>query len=113
MVVVDEIDEAVVDPLVVGDVRVGPVDAHGLAQHLGERPAAAHQIIVGRAGADLVAREDAILELCVERTRRCALGIGGCSKRHGNDPLLGKPPTMMSHWGKEWDSLEAYLPLPM
>ena len=31
MVVVDEVDEAVVDPLVVGHVRVGAVDAHSLA----------------------------------------------------------------------------------
>ena len=69
MVVVDEVDEAVVDPLVVGHVRVGPVDAHRLAQHLGERPAAAHQIVVGLAGADLVAGQDAILELVVESPR--------------------------------------------
>jgi hypothetical protein len=68
MVVVDEVDEAVVDPLVVGDVRVGPVDAHSLAQHLGERSATAHQIIVALTGTDLVAGEDAILELVVEST---------------------------------------------
>ena len=69
MVVVDEVYEAVIDPLVVGDVRVGSVDAHSLAQHLSERPAAKHQTIVGFAGADLVAGEDTILKLFVESTR--------------------------------------------
>ena len=69
VVVVDEVDEAVVDPLVIGHVRIGPVDAHGLAQHLGERSALPHQIVVGLAGADLVARQNAILELVVERPR--------------------------------------------
>jgi hypothetical protein len=86
MVVVDEVDETIVDTLVVGDVGVGSVDPHGLAQHLGERPAAAHQIIVGFTGADLVAGKDAILELVVKSTRWRALGIDGCGKRHGNDP---------------------------
>jgi hypothetical protein len=61
MVVVDEVDEAVVDPLVVGNVCIGAMDADGLAQHLGQRPAAAHQVIVAVAGADLVSGEDAIL----------------------------------------------------
>ena len=69
MVVVDKVDEAVVDPLVVGNVRVGPMDAHGLAQHLGERPTVTHQIVVAFAGADLIAGKHAILELFVERTR--------------------------------------------
>ena len=69
MVVVDKVDEAVVDALVIRDVRVGSVDAHGLAQHLGERPAVEHQVIVAFAGADLVAREDAILKLFVATTR--------------------------------------------
>jgi hypothetical protein len=69
MVVVDKVDEAVIDALVIGNVRVGPVDAHGLAQHLGERPAVEHEIIVAFTGADLVASEDAILKLFVETTR--------------------------------------------
>jgi hypothetical protein len=34
MVIVDEVDEAIVDPLVVGNVRVGPMDAHGLARNI-------------------------------------------------------------------------------
>ena len=38
-------------------------------QHLGERPTAAHQIVVALAGTDLVAGEDAILELVVESAR--------------------------------------------
>jgi hypothetical protein len=69
MVVVDKVDEAVVDSLVIGHVRVRPVDAHGLAQHLGERPAVERQVIVAFTGADLVASEDAILKLFVETTR--------------------------------------------
>ena len=39
VVVVDEVHEAVVEALVVGHVGVGRVDAHRLAQHLGQRPA--------------------------------------------------------------------------
>ena len=69
MVIIDKVDEAVVDPLVVRDVRIGPVDAYSLAQHLGERLAASHQIIIGFSGADLVAVKDAIFELFVERPR--------------------------------------------
>jgi hypothetical protein len=69
MVVVDKVDEAVVDPLVVGNVRVGPMDAHRLAQHLGERPTVTHQIVVAFTGTDLIAGKDAILELFVASTR--------------------------------------------
>jgi hypothetical protein len=69
MVVVDEIDEAVVDPLVVGNVRVGPMDAHSLAQHLGERPTVTHQSVVAFTGTDLIASKDAILELFIESAR--------------------------------------------
>jgi len=69
MVVVDKVDEAVVDPLVVGNVRVRPMDAHSLAQDLGERPTVTHQIVVAFAGTDLIASKDAILKLFVERTR--------------------------------------------
>ena len=82
MVVVDEVDEAVVDPLVVGNVGVGPMDAHGLAQHLRQRPALAHQIVVALTGADLVARKNAILELVVESTRWRAPVIHSFGKRH-------------------------------
>src|SRR4029078_12582230 len=90
MVVVDKIDEAVVDPLVVGNMRVGPMDAHSLAQHLGEWPTVAHQIVVAFTGTDLIARKDAILTLFVESTRSRALVIHSFGKRHRNDSLLGK-----------------------
>ena len=69
MVVVDEVHVAVVDPLVIRHVRVGRVDAHRLADHLGHRPALPHQIVIDVARALLVARQDAILELCVKRLR--------------------------------------------
>ena len=82
MVVVDEVDEAVVDPLVVGNVGVGPMDAHGLAQHLRQRPAVAYQIVVAFAGADLIARENAILELVVKGARGGASVIHSFGKRH-------------------------------
>jgi hypothetical protein len=44
------------------------MNAHGLPQHLGERTGAAKEIVVAIAGADLVACENAILELVVEGT---------------------------------------------
>jgi hypothetical protein len=69
MVVVDEVDEAVVDALVVGNVRVGSMDAHSLPQHLRERPTVTHQIVIAFTGTDLIASQDAILKLIVERTR--------------------------------------------
>jgi hypothetical protein len=47
-------------------VRVGRVDAHGLADDLGARPAGAHEVVVHRAGPDLVARQDALFELAVK-----------------------------------------------
>jgi hypothetical protein len=68
MVVVDEVDEAVVDPLVVGNVRVGTMDAHSLAQHLGKRPTFTNQIVVAFTGTDLIASEDSILKLFIEST---------------------------------------------
>ncbi len=76
MVVVDEVDVAVVDPLVIGHVRIGRMDAHRLAEHLGHRPALAHQIVINFACPLLVARQDAILELLVERlaaSARCVI----------------------------------------
>ena len=76
MVVVDEIDVAVVDPLVIRHVRVGRVDAHGLADHLGHRPALPHQIVIDVARALLVARQDAIFEFLVQR-----LGFRGVDDR--------------------------------
>ncbi|MBV9531555.1 MAG: hypothetical protein JO283_10930 [Bradyrhizobium sp.] len=44
------------------------MDAHSLAQHLGERPTVAHQIVVAFTGTDLIAIKDAILKLFVEST---------------------------------------------
>jgi hypothetical protein len=44
------------------------MDAHRLAQHLGERPTVTRQIVVDFAGTDLIARKDAILKLFVEST---------------------------------------------
>ena len=65
MIVVDEVDEAGVDPLVIGHVGIGPVDADRREQHLGERPAGPNQVVVGVAGAGLVARQDPRLQLGV------------------------------------------------
>jgi len=45
------------------------MDAHSLAQHLGERPAVTHQIVVAFTGTDLIAGKDAILELFVASAR--------------------------------------------
>ena len=45
MVVVDELHDAVVEPLVVGNVGVGRVDRHRLARDLGEGAALLHSEI--------------------------------------------------------------------
>ena len=84
MVVVDEIDKAVIDPLVIGDVRVGRVDPHRLGDDLGQRPALACEVVVDVARTFLVARQDAILELAVQR-----LGLWGVADRSLN--VIGHP----------------------
>ena len=66
MIVVDEAEEAVVDPLVIRDVGVGPVDADGLVEDLRRRPAGAYEIVEHRARADLVTRHDPLFQLPVE-----------------------------------------------
>ncbi len=76
MVVVDKIHIAVVDALVIGHMRIGGVDAHRLGDDLGERPALARQLVISLARALLVARQDAILQLLVER-----LGFGRVADR--------------------------------
>jgi hypothetical protein len=70
VVVVHEVHVPVVHALVIGHVGIGGVDAHGLAQHLGERPAIAHQPIVDLARALLVTGHDALFQ-------RGVAGIGG------------------------------------
>ena len=66
VIVVDEAEEAVVDPLVIRDVGVGPVDADGLVEDLRRRPAGAYEIVEHRARADLVTRHDPLFQLPVE-----------------------------------------------
>ncbi len=68
MVVVDEVDEPVVDALVVGHVGERRVDTDRLGEHLGQRPPGAQEIVVDRAGAALIASEDAVSERGIERT---------------------------------------------
>ena len=65
VVVVDEIDEPVVDPLVIRDMRIGRMDPRHFGEHLLERSPLAEQIEIDLAGADLVARKDSILEPCI------------------------------------------------
>src|SRR5262249_9882523 len=66
VVVVDEVGVTVVDPLVIGHVGVGRVDADGLRDDLVKRPAGADQPIIDVAGADLVPRQDTLFEIGVE-----------------------------------------------
>ena len=86
MVVVDEVDEPVVDPLVIGHVGVGGMDADRLAHHLRQRPAAPHQIVIDVAGARLVAGEYPILELVVQMARVGSAIDAGYSIRHPSSP---------------------------
>src|SRR5579863_1391775 len=90
MVIVDEIDEAVVDPLVVGDVREGRMDAHAFADDLVERPAGAQKIVIDFARALLVARQNAIFELLIEGFGLVVAGGCGTSfDRHSWTPSSG------------------------
>ena len=79
MVVVDEPHDAVVDALVIRDVRIRRLDADRFAQHLGEWPAGADKIVEHAAGANLIAVEDTFLELFIEAGRlRCVVHGRGC-----------------------------------
>ena len=80
VIVVDEVDEPVVDPLVVRHVGVGAVDAGRFEQHLLERPALAVEVVVDLARADLVAVEDALLQGGVAVGNGC--GPGGRPSLH-------------------------------
>ena len=62
VIVVDEVDEAVVDALVVGYVGIGPMNPDRFEQQLVERAALAVQLVVDLAGADLIAGQDALLQ---------------------------------------------------
>ena len=78
MVVVDEVRIAVVDPLVIRHMGIGRMDANALGDDLVQRPAGAHQIIEHLAGADLVARQNAVLQPGIEPRRvatRCGVRV--------------------------------------
>ena len=62
VVVVHELDDAVVEALVIRHVRVGRVDADRLAQDLGDRAALLEEPVEHLARADLVALDDALLQ---------------------------------------------------
>src|SRR6185369_15665695 len=62
VVVVHELDHAVVETLVVGHVGVGRVDAHSLAGDLGEGPSLLEEAVQRLAGAELIAGEDAFFQ---------------------------------------------------
>ena len=66
VVIVDEVGVAVVDPLMIGNVGIGGVDADPLGDDFGQWPSGANQIIVDVAGAFLVAHQAAVLQLVVE-----------------------------------------------
>src|SRR5437762_1034389 len=76
MVIVDEVHIAVVDPLMIRDVGVGRVDPHRLGDDFLRRSTLAHQVVIDVTRALLVARQDAILELAVQR-----LGLWGIADR--------------------------------
>ena len=62
VVVVHELDHAVVEALVIRHVGVGGVDPDGLAQDLGDRAALLEEPVEHLARADLVALDDALLQ---------------------------------------------------
>src|SRR4030095_9911674 len=86
VIVVDEPHEPVVDTLVIRNVCVGGVNADRLADDLGEGPLRAHEIVEDLAGPDLIAGEDALLELGVQR---------GILRDHGHG---SDPPSLPGHY---------------
>src|SRR3981189_2016183 len=69
MVVVDEVHISVLDPLMVRDVGVGRAEPYPFGDDLLQWPALAHQLVIHLARPLLVARQDAIFQLAVERLR--------------------------------------------
>ena len=66
MVIVDEVRISVVEPLMIRDMRVRRMDPDPFGDDLVERPVRLYQVVIDQAGANLIAREDAVLELFVQ-----------------------------------------------
>ncbi|MBV8457315.1 MAG: hypothetical protein JO122_11945 [Acetobacteraceae bacterium] len=71
VIVVNEVRIAAVDAFVVRNVGVGSVDADALGNDFRQGPPGAEQVVIGFAGADLVAGEDTLFELAEQR---CGIG---------------------------------------
>jgi hypothetical protein len=67
MIVVDEVHEALIDPLMIRHVCQRRVDAHTFIDDLGKRAPQFDEPVIGLAGADLISRQDAIFQSVVER----------------------------------------------
>src|SRR5271169_3947523 len=66
MVVVDEVGKAIVDALMVWHVRIWRMDAHRLGHDFGQWPAMPQQFVVDPAAADLIARDQPILQNAIK-----------------------------------------------
>ena len=86
VVVVDEAQHPAVDALVVRDVRVGRVRAHGLADDLGGLAARLQQIQQRLPHRQLVAPEDVLSELGEEPV---GFPVACCRRRHREPPTTG------------------------
>ena len=85
VIVVDEAKHAVIDPLMIGHMRVGRVNANGFADDLRQGPLGPDEAVKDVAGADLIAVENAFFKFGVYR-----LGIRRCHSRlHGMTPRCG------------------------
>ena len=65
MIVVDEIRIPVIDALVIRYVGERSVDTDTIGDDFRQRPAGTDKVVIDLTGADLVAHQDAILELIV------------------------------------------------
>ena len=101
VVVVDEVDETVVDPLVVRHVGVRAVDAGRLEQHFFKRTALAVEVVVDLARADLVAVEDALLQGGVAAGNGCG-SSGGRRFAHALAPAQGSIPGCSVQSATDW-----------
>src|SRR4051812_13920047 len=112
MIVIDEIDVAVVDSLVIRHVRVRRVDAHGFGDDFAHRPALLYELVIDIARALLVAVENALFKLGVQRFRLRsvddrALHVVGHGGSYSIVRLLSDP-AIASAQGREPEWCSAY-----
>jgi hypothetical protein len=91
VIVVDEVRIAVVDPLMIGHVRIGRMDAHAFRDDLVQRPPFADKDMEHLARAHLVACHDALLKPGIEPRRLATARRVRVHVHAGLLPMLSNP----------------------